>query len=97
MLLSHPMANTKSAEKRHRQSLKRRERNRAERTLLRTTIRDAQDLADRGDVAGAKKAASLAQKLLAKAAGRNTVHAKNASRRTSRLLGRLSSASQPRA
>ena len=72
------MANHKSAEKRHRQSLKRKARNRVTRSELRTLLAKARE-------SGNPDAFKAAEKMIAKAAGRSILHKRNASRKISRL------------
>ena len=78
------MANTKSAEKRNRQSQKRTPSNRVYRRAARTAVKKARVAVAAGD----PNAAELVQKAeiaLAKAASKGVIHANNAARRTSRL------------
>ena len=84
------MANTKSAEKRWRQSLKRRLRNRLVRSTARTFIKTA----NRGIAAGEPDEASLKQavRALDKAAEKGIIHPNNAARRKSRLMHRFAQA-----
>lgn len=87
------MATHASAEKRHRQSLRRRERNRFARATLRSAIRKAQKFAEDGNKEGALDAAKKASSLLDKAAVHGLLH-KNAARRSiSRLNKRVSAIS----
>jgi small subunit ribosomal protein S20 len=79
------MANHKSAEKRHRQSLKRRTRNRDNRAELRNALKQAR-AAIAGKESNAAALVLAAEKLLAKAAGKGLVHRKTAARKTSRLV-----------
>ena len=79
------MANHKSAIKRYRQSLKRRDRNREIKEELKLAIKKARSAAEKGDKTEAKKLALEAEKKLAKAAVKGIVHKGNASRRVSRL------------
>lgn len=78
------MTNTKSAEKRWRQSLKRRMRNRAAistaRTYVRNTVRDL-----RAGTANEEEL-RLAVRSLDKAAEKGIIHKNNAARRKSRLM-----------
>lgn len=83
------MATHASAEKRHRQSLKRKERNRSARAAIRTAVKKTFDLLDKGDTAGAKEAAKAATSLLDKAFSHGILHKNNAQRRISRLNTRL--------
>ncbi|MCP3144777.1 30S ribosomal protein S20 [Pyxidicoccus xibeiensis] len=78
------MANTKSAEKRHRQSLKRRARNVTVRGEVKTAVKSAREAltTKAGNTADALKAAS---KALNKAASKGVLHKRTASRRISRL------------
>lgn len=91
------MATHRSAEKRHRQNLKRRARNRDARSTLRTAIKDAVSLAESGDAKGAKEKARVATRLLDKAAIHGLVHKKNAMRRISRLNARIKALESTRA
>ena len=81
------MANIKSAEKRWRQSLKRRLRNRAVRTATRTHIKTV----NRSIGAGEPDEAALKQavRALDKAAEKGIIHSNNAARRKSRLMHRF--------
>lgn len=78
------MANIKSADKRWRQSLKRRLRNRSVRTAARTLVRSA----NRSISAGEPDADALktAVRALDKAAEKGIIHPNNAARRKSRLM-----------
>src|SRR5262245_60488852 len=49
------MANTKSAEKRHRQNVKQREQNRAQRSRLRTAVKSLRQAVASGDAAKASE------------------------------------------
>lgn len=87
------MANTRSAQKRNRQSLKRRARNVSIRNSVKTAIKKAREAVAAGDPAKAKEAVRNATRMLNRAATRGVVHARNASRRVSRLaLGLVKSA-----
>ena len=79
------MANTKSAVKRNRQSIKRNARNSAVKTGVKTAIKAARAAIAAGDPAKAKIAVSAASAALDKAATKGVLHAKNASRRIGRL------------
>ena len=81
------MANTKSAEKRWRQSLKRRMRNRAAISTARTFVRDTV----RTIRAGEPDPDKLKQAVIAldKAAEKGIIHKNNAARRKSRLMHRF--------
>ncbi|MFZ5439694.1 MAG: 30S ribosomal protein S20 [Myxococcota bacterium] len=79
------MANTKSAEKRNRQSIKRNARNSAVKTSVKTALKAAREAIASGDQAKAKTALAAATSELAKAATKGVLHARNASRRIGRL------------
>jgi small subunit ribosomal protein S20 len=83
------MANIKSQKKRNLQNEKRRLRNKAMRSELKTRVKVAQD----GVAVGAEDATErlvVAQKRLDKAAALGIIHKNAASRRTSRLMRRRS-------
>ncbi len=84
------MANKKSAEKRNRQNIKARERNRQARGTIRTTIRAALKLASEGKAPEAKAKVLVATRMLDKAASKGLLHKKTASRTVSRLQKRVS-------
>ncbi len=86
------MATHRSAEKRHRQSLKRRARNRHANSTIRTLIRSAVELSQAGKTAEAKEKARAATRLLDKAAVHGVMHKKTAQRTISRLNARVNSA-----
>ena len=79
------MANHKSAIKRHRQSLKRRDRNRDARANVRTAIKKVRSLVASGDENGAKASLVEAERAIAKASAKGLYHKKNAARKISRL------------
>ncbi|HEY5477921.1 MAG TPA: 30S ribosomal protein S20 [Tepidiformaceae bacterium] len=84
------MANNKSAIKRWHQSLKRRDRNRATRTLARTTVRRVREAATAGDPEALKTALSAAYSSLDKAAKKGAIHTGKADRTKRRLAALLS-------
>ncbi len=81
------MANTKSAEKRWRQSLKRRMRNRAAISTARTHVRDTLRTMRAGSPDPEKL--RLAIVALDKAAEKGIIHKNNAARRKSRLMSQF--------
>lgn len=83
------MATHRSAEKRYRQSLKRRSRNRLAKATIRTTIKNAVALAESGKTEEAKEKARQATRLLDKAAVQGTLHKKNVQRTISRVNARI--------
>lgn len=88
------MANTQSAEKRARQTLKKYARNRWYRSRSRTFIKRARLLIEAGDAEPASEAVQRACRALDIAAQKGAIHANNAARRKSRLMrayGKLAS------
>jgi small subunit ribosomal protein S20 len=83
------MANHPSAIKRHRQSLKRRDRNRVAKSSIRTSIKKTSLLLESGDIEAAKKEANTATKLIDKAAIHGVFHKRTAARTISRLHQRV--------
>lgn len=79
------MANHKSALKRHRQSLKRRARNRISKTRIKNTVKAVRMAIEENDVTKAQEALKTATSLLDKAARKNVIHARQAQRRVARL------------
>ncbi|MCB0090517.1 MAG: 30S ribosomal protein S20 [Caldilineaceae bacterium] len=85
------MANIKSAEKRIKQSLKRRDRNRVVRGGTRTAVKKARTLIDAGDAAAAE-AVQSAIVALDRSVSKGIIHKNNAARRKSRLVRALNKA-----
>lgn len=79
------MANHKSAIKRHRQSLKRRDRNRAAKTRIKNVVKAVRQALDQNDKEQAVTALQNAASMLDKAGSKKVVHWRNASRRIARL------------
>lgn len=79
------MANHKSAIKRHRQSLKRRARNRIVKTRIKNTFKAVREAIEANDVAKAQEAFRAATSTIDKAATKKVVHARTAARRIARL------------
>ncbi len=79
------MANHPSAEKRHRQSIRRAARNQAVRSQVRTSVKRARTALSGGDVQAAKDACTMAASTLDKAVSKGVLHPNNAARRISRL------------
>lgn len=79
------MANHKSAIKRHRQSLKRRDRNRVAKAAVRAAIKDTRLAAQSGNKEKALELLAATEKMVAKSATRGIYHKKNASRKIGRL------------
>jgi small subunit ribosomal protein S20 len=81
------MANIKSQIKRNRSNERRRLRNQAVRSELKTRVKTAASAIDSGSD-DAPEATRLAQKRLGKAAAKGRIHKNQAARRTSRLMKR---------
>jgi small subunit ribosomal protein S20 len=79
------MATHRSAEKRARQALKRRTRNRAAKSEVRTLIKSVRAAVERGDGEGAQRELRSAERALRKAASKGAIEKKKASRSVSRL------------
>lgn len=78
-----------SSKKRLRQSIKRRDRNRATRKTVKLAMRAAVDAAKAGDADALQPAVQAAQKAIDKAVKRGALHKNTAGRRKSRLLLRV--------
>ncbi len=79
-----------SAAKRHRQNLKRQERNRSIRTHARSAAKRALDAIAGGDEAAARAQLREATRVLYKAASAGTLHRNTARRKVARLSAQLS-------
>ncbi|MBX5482327.1 MAG: 30S ribosomal protein S20 [Myxococcaceae bacterium] len=86
------MANTRSAEKRNRQSQKRRARNTAVRSAVKTAVKDAREAIASNDPAKVTDAVTLAVRKLSKAASKGVLHKRTAARRISRLMKKSAAA-----
>jgi small subunit ribosomal protein S20 len=86
------MPNTKSAKKRHRQDLVRRDRNRATRSAVKTQIRKVREALAAGDVKTAETEFRLTAKRVDKAAAAGVVHANLAARTKQRLSAAIKAA-----
>ncbi len=80
------MANTKSADKRHRQNIVRRERNRAHMSRLRTAIKGVRSAVEAGDAETAKQLLPGTLALIDRTKSRGVIHSNSAARRKSRLV-----------
>ena len=79
------MANTKSALKRIRQSAASRDRNRSQRSRMRTAVKELRAKLDAGDADGARDALPQTLRLIDTTAQNGAVHKNLASRTKSRL------------
>ncbi|MER3483128.1 MAG: 30S ribosomal protein S20 [Meiothermus sp.] len=82
-------ARNPSAMKRHRQSLKRRARNKAKMSTIKTISKKAALLAQQGNAEEATKTLRYAESLIDKATKGSTLHKNAAARRKSRLMSRV--------
>lgn len=85
------MPNIKSAAKRQRQDIVRRERNRSAKRELRTLCKRVRDAVSAGDVAKAEAEFRAAVKKLDRAGARKVIHPNAAARTKSRLSARVKS------
>jgi small subunit ribosomal protein S20 len=83
------MPNHKSAVKRVKQAAAARERNRANRSTFRTTLKAADTALAAGDPAKAKDALQAALKIIGKTEKKGLIHPNKAARHASRLTKRL--------
>jgi small subunit ribosomal protein S20 len=79
------VANHKSAVKRHKQSLVRNERNRANRTRVKNAVKAVQEQVVAQDKEQALQQLRLASSVLDKSAGKGAIHWKKAARKISRM------------
>jgi small subunit ribosomal protein S20 len=85
------VANIKSQVKRNRSNERRRQRNLAVRSELKTRVKNARDAIDAGSE-DSPEAMRLAQKRLGMAAAKGRIHKNAAARRTSRIMKRANTA-----
>ena len=83
------MANTASARKRIRQTVRRTERNQARKARMRTFIKKVEQALTGGDKAEAVEALRTAQPELQRAAGKGVIHRNTVARKLSRLSKRV--------
>ncbi|MEM9553268.1 MAG: 30S ribosomal protein S20 [Acidobacteriota bacterium] len=79
------MANSKSAEKRNRQSIVRRDRNRAHRSRMRSAVKELRTAIAEGDAATARELLPGTLSLVDHTAQRGVIHDNAAARTKSRL------------
>jgi small subunit ribosomal protein S20 len=90
------VANHPSALKRHRQSEKRRVRNRSVKTKLKNLVRQVRESVGANDAEASAKSFAAAARALDKAVSKGVLHRNNASRRISRLARAVSRAGAAR-
>ncbi|MGD9126741.1 MAG: 30S ribosomal protein S20 [Planctomycetia bacterium] len=88
------MPNTKSAKKRLRQNVTRRDRNRSAKRALRNRIRKVREAVEGGSVEEAETQFKLAVKSLDRAGSANLIHPNAAARTKSRLSARVKAMKQ---
>jgi small subunit ribosomal protein S20 len=86
-----------SAEKRHRQNLKRREHNRAARTQVRTAVKTAAEAIAATDAAAAQERLRAAISALDKAASKGKMHRNTTRRKIARLSAKFQKTHEPKA
>ena len=79
------MANTRSAEKRNRQTQKRRARNQGVRTRVKSAVKKVRETLERGELAAAQQAFLEAARVIDQASSKGVVHRNTASRKIARL------------
>jgi small subunit ribosomal protein S20 len=89
------MANTKSAKKAARQTVRRTEVNKARRSRLRSSVRKVEEAIASGDRAAAQVALREAEPEIVRTAQKGIVHRKTASRKVSRLAKRVGAMGAP--
>jgi small subunit ribosomal protein S20 len=91
------MPHLKSAEKRLRQNIKRREKNRAVKKVIRKQLKAVLEVSEdkQGTVEKLQEAATLAFKKLDKAAARGTIHRNMAARKKSQIARLLKAKAAP--
>ncbi len=87
--MANSSARTPSAMKRHRQSLKRRARNKAKKSMIKTFSKKAIQAAEAGSKERALRYLRVAESLIDKASKGSTLHKNTAARKKSRLMKRL--------
>lgn len=87
------MPNVKSAKKRLKQNIKRRERNRKAKSTMRTAVKKAESAVATKDKSS-REAVLEACKVLDKTAGKGVVHKNLAARKKSRLMKKLNEAAR---
>jgi small subunit ribosomal protein S20 len=78
-----------SAQKRHRQNLKRREHNRAIRTQVRTAVKTATEAISANDAGAAQEKLRAAISALDKAGGKGKLHRNTVARKIARMSAQL--------
>jgi len=88
------LANIKSAEKRARQSLKARSRNKVQKTKVKNIVKEVRQAAEAGSAESAQTALKQAMRTIAQATSKGVFPRKTASRKISRLSRLISKIKQ---
>jgi small subunit ribosomal protein S20 len=88
------MANTRSAKKAARQTIRRTGVNKTRRSRLRSSVRKVEEAIASGDKAAAAAALKAAEPVIARTGQKGIVHRKTASRKISRLAKRVGAMSR---
>jgi len=83
------MANTSSAKKAARQTVRRTEVNKARRTRMRGAVRQVEEAIVAGDQVAAAAAFKIAEPVLVRTGQKGVIHSNSASRKVSRLAKRI--------
>ncbi len=89
------MANTKSAKKAVRQTVRRTAVNKARRSRMRSSVRKVEEAIASGDKAAAQAALKEAEPIMVRTAQKGVTHRKTASRKVSRLAKRIGAMGAP--
>ena len=89
------MANTKSAKKAARQTVRRTEVNKARRSRMRGSVRKVEEAIASGDKEAARAALKEAEPVIVRTAQKGMTHRKTASRKVSRLAKRIGAMGGP--
>jgi small subunit ribosomal protein S20 len=94
-LKDQSMANTKSAKKAARQTIRRTGVNKTRRTRLRSSVRKVEEAIASGNKEAATAALREAEPIIARTGQQGVVHRKTASRKVSRLAKRVGAMGRP--
>ena len=86
------MPHTKSAKKRHRQSLERRTKNRSAKSAIKSQVKKVRAAAAAGDMAKAETEFRTAAEIMDRAAAKRIIHPNKSARTKSRLAHLMKSA-----
>ncbi len=89
------MANTKSAKKAARQTIRRTAVNKARRTRMRSSVRKVEEAIASGNKEAAQAALKEAEPIIVRTAQKGMTHRKTASRKVSRLAKRVGAMGSP--